>query len=277
MSYDLEPRQFIYNRTGNLSTVTEVNKPITTEFMRVADLRRNITIVDSDKKPDANVVSVNSETLAWRAIAPLSELTKIVLKPKPFHQVEIVNDQYKVSIHHLLINDAVRDKGYKDREDYEKKFLGMLNREVKDATTEALFAEKLGFRDQKINYFVCVFQSFFLLPPLLSFNTTLDNYIKTAIFDLFFLAWQNSFFNNLNNDRFLRFHLFEKLMDAHEFGSRPMVPPSLNYRPLHQIFYPMIPVDKYIKGRRFLAIQFWVQGSKHLPILIINTGRLRII
>lgn len=86
MSIDLEPRQIFYNRTGNLSQTTTLNKELAEQFMRASDLRLDVVIEDSDKRPEQNTVSVGSDILAWRAIAPLSELTKVVLRPKKFHQ-----------------------------------------------------------------------------------------------------------------------------------------------------------------------------------------------
>lgn len=249
MIYDLEPREFIYNRTGNLSTTTEVDEEIAAKFMRVSDLRRDIVIVDSGKEPETNTVSVNSDTLAWRTVAPLSELAKIVLKPKKSHQVEIVDNQYIISIHDQIIDDDIRKKPYQDREDYERKYLGRLKKEVKDATAEVLFAEKLGFSDQKVNYL-----SYSVITGFLSMDIALQYYLAASLYVAFTFGLTHPLTNIVQNKRFMDI----KRLD--EIGTRmfpgffkPFMPPDVNYRPWNQIFYPVIPVDKWIIGRRFLA------------------------
>lgn len=247
MIYDLEPRQFVYNRTGNLAATTTVNEEAAEKFMRVSDLRRDIVIVDSGKKPEANTVAVKSDTLAFRAVAPISELTKIVLKPKQFHETEIVDNQYIVSIHDRIIDDDIRKKNYQDREDYENQYLRRLKHEVKDAAAEVLFAEKLGFSDQKINYFL-----YFPQIPILLANIPSKN-VSAFVAELGLIAFLHSFLNARDNMRIIKYKILQKYADTVSPGYRVTVPPWINSRSWQQIFYPVVPIDRWIKGRRFLA------------------------
>lgn len=74
MSFEIEPRQILYNRSGILSDTTSLNRGIAEQFMRVSDLRRDIVIIDSDKKPARSTVAVGSDVLAWRSIVPQPEV-----------------------------------------------------------------------------------------------------------------------------------------------------------------------------------------------------------
>ncbi|MEK7182614.1 MAG: hypothetical protein AAB694_00440 [Patescibacteria group bacterium] len=50
-----EPR-IVLNRTGNLSEITQLNEEIADGFMKRTDMRRDIVIVDSDRKPEVEGV-----------------------------------------------------------------------------------------------------------------------------------------------------------------------------------------------------------------------------
>lgn len=56
-------RGIFYNRAGILSTTTQVDQVKADQFMRVADMRRDIIFTDSDQKPERNAVAVSSDTL----------------------------------------------------------------------------------------------------------------------------------------------------------------------------------------------------------------------
>lgn len=63
-------RKIVYNRTGNLATTTQLNEQAAEKFMRRADMRRDIIIVDSDQRPQRTAVAVSSDTLAMRGVPP---------------------------------------------------------------------------------------------------------------------------------------------------------------------------------------------------------------
>lgn len=259
MIYDLESRQFVYNRTGILATTTVVNEEVATEFMRVSDLRRDIVVVDSGKKPEANTVAVKSDTLAFRIVAPLSELTKIVLKPKQFHEIEIVDDQYKVSIHDLLIDDDIRKKNYQNREDYERQYLGKLKREVKEAATEILFAEKLGFQDQKINYILYGLTTAVLSATDVALSSLLQVDYPTKLLILHHIVFSCVIVNpalNLIDQIVFKMNGFDEIPSFPNF--KPFLSPGINPRPWQKSFYPLIPIDKWAKGKKFL----WQHGEE---------------
>lgn len=241
--------EFIYNRTGNLSQTTALNESLAERFVREGDIRRNIVIVDSDKKPEGQSVSVGDDILAWRSIAPLNELTKIILKPKRLHAVEVVDSQYKVLIHDKIIDDDIQKKGYKDRADYEEKYTAILNHEVRSAASEILFREKLGWHEQKVNYLSYSFPAPFIITNLLSgdfLSSLIHLGVVTCITNPTINIFQNNWYQQRQKLNEIGSYLFDN------FPSRP-IPPSLNYRPWYKAFYPIIPIDKWINGKRVLA------------------------
>lgn len=247
MSFEIEPRQILYNRTGILSDTASLNRGIAEQFMRVSDLRRDIVIIDSDKKPERSTVAVGSDVLAWRSIVPLGELTKIVFRPQKFHQVELVEDQYQILIHDQIIDDDLR-KSCQDRQDYEIRFLARLNSSVKGGMAEALLWEKVGFRDQYPNWMLYIggapsFASFLALGEFKAATIILGFIVICG--HLVCSAFSNS-----------RFQLYKRLSGRfREFipGFQLDLPPYINPRGWKEAILPTVPVDKWIKGRRLLA------------------------
>lgn len=246
--FDLEPRHFVYNKTGNLSQTTALNQELADQFIRVSDLRRDIIIEDSDKKPEGTTVAVGSDVLAWRSIVPLKELTKVMHRPKKFHQVETVGSTYRLLIHDQIIDDVIRKKGYQDREDYDRRYLSRLKIEVKAGTTEILWGEKLGLRDQITNW-----PYYFLTAPYL-FNYFLTrNYYAIAITLASTLGLVHPFQNWMRNDQFTRLQTLQRFFSGLMPDGRVFIPPKITPRSWKQAFYPPLPIDKWIAGRRFLA------------------------
>ncbi|MDD2823292.1 MAG: hypothetical protein PHQ59_04420 [Candidatus Daviesbacteria bacterium] len=248
MTYDLEPRSFVYNRTGNLSKSTTLNTTIAEKFMKEADIRRDIIILDSGKEPERQSVSVGDDILAWRTIAPITELTKKILKPKKYHQVELVDDQYRVLIHDKIIDADINEKGYESREDYEYKFLSKIKGEVRDSVKEILFSEKLGFHEHMFFYFFYGLEAANIISTLTSQNFT-GAAINAGI--TFFIV---PALNNLHAITSYRRSQHWDELGKHLFKDYKGVPlnPILNPRPWNKAFYPLIPVDKWIKGNKVL-------------------------
>lgn len=144
--------RMVYNRSGNLATVTQLNQEMADNFMRRADMRLDIVITDTDTPPENNAVAVSSDTLAFRAIEPIRKLTEVRLKPKPLHTLVVQDDRYLVQIHERQIDDKVRSNKYIDRSDYQEQFLRLLNEAVSAGTSQALSWEKLGFTNHKYVY-----------------------------------------------------------------------------------------------------------------------------
>lgn len=246
MNLDFEPRQIFNKRTGNLSQTTTLNNEVIADFMRVSDLRLDVVIEDSDKMPERNAVSVGSDILAWRSIAPLSDLTKVVFRPKKFHQTEIADGRYRILIHDRIIDDDIQKRGFQGQEDYADKYLARLNGEVKKGLAETIRREKLGLRNQFANYFV-----YFLALGYLPLNVNLGpQAVAGSLASLFFIVHPLLAHNsNITAQRLQQLREFRSLFpDLHI-----SLPPSVNPRSWKEAFLPVVPVDKWIKGRRFLA------------------------
>lgn len=232
---DIEPRQFVYARTGNLSQTTCVDQELADKFMRISDLRRDIIIRDSNKKPDGAAVAVSSSTLAWRwrSVAPISELTKVVHRTKKYHRVETVDDQYHVWIHDQVIDHDIRRVNL-DQNDYEQQYLSRIRREVKSAALEVLWSEKMGLHQQRRNW---IFYPFY--GSYISANLLTRDYLNAMIFLGQLICFIHPFINIMQNR-------------AYE-GRKLFLPPYINPKPWQKIFYPPVPVNKWILGRWFLT------------------------
>lgn len=231
MKIDVEPRQILYQRTGNLSETTAVNQEVAERFMHVSDLRRHIVIVDSDKKPEGNAIAVGSDVLAWRRISPLSELTRIIVRPQRFHQTELVDGYYRVQIHDFVIQDDIRQRGYQDRDDYNRQYLKRLRQEVTGAAAEVLRWEKLGWYDQKYNYVGDVV----IFGMLLTYTISKGRFFPTP-WDI--VAYLFAHFGAEV------IHSYRRLVDTPDPAVR---------RDLTEFWLPFVPVDKWIRGKIFLA------------------------
>ena len=243
MKYDIEPREIFYSRTGNLSQVTTLDKELADRFMDAADLRLDVLITDSGKKPEQSTVTVGSDVLAWRTIVPLGELTKIVLRPKRYRQTEIVQGQYRIQIHDQIIDDDIRRSGYQDREDYDRQYLARLKTEVKGGLVETLWWEKLGLRTQFINWYPYVMGMTAAVDLLITSERHLESLIMIVGPLIFVIHPLYAFMSNMAIQRYQQ--------DTPDL--LPPVHPRINPRDWKHAFMPIVPVDKWYKGRRFLA------------------------
>lgn len=248
MKIDIEPREIFYQRTGNLSQETAVNKEVVEQFMRIGDLRRDIVIVDSDKKPEASAVRVGSDVLAWQSFAPLSELTKIIFSRKKFHETSLTDDQYRVKVHDLIIQDDIRQKGYQDRDDYNRQYFDRLRTEVKAATCEVLRWEKLGLRDQFPNYF-----PYFLLISLVPQIYDLRNVPLTWVAWPVALALAHAVFNQSSNIVARNVQKLQEFSSRWNLDHKVFIHPCTTPREGLGLLAPLVPVDKWFKGRSYLV------------------------
>lgn len=144
--------EMFYNRTGKLSQTTELDRDLAQRFMKTAAMQRSIVISDSNRRPEVNVVSVGGDTLAWRAVDPFKEAADHIgrfLNPEPLYATECSRDRFDILVHELFIDEQVR-REYKDRGDYNRRFLTMLNAAVRSGVIDCLFHEK--FRDPYPDY-----------------------------------------------------------------------------------------------------------------------------
>lgn len=140
--------QVILDRTGSLSQVTTLNREVADEFMRRGDMRRDVFIIDSDKRPEGDTVAVGGDVLAWRVIEPITKLTEITFRPKPLHTLTRNDRSWQVAVHERIIDEKVRKDHPVDRSDYDEIFLSQLNKASKSGLADALTHEKLGLHDQ---------------------------------------------------------------------------------------------------------------------------------
>lgn len=227
--------------------MTTLNKEVARQFMRVSDLRLNVVIEDSDKRPERTAVSVGSDILAWRAITPLSELTKVVLRPKKFHQTEVVDGRYRILVHDRIIDDDIQKKGFQDREDYESRYLAQLNREVKSGLAETIWKEKLGLRAQLPNHMIYMLSLSFL-PLNINLGPTAVMFFAASL--VFLVHPMLTFRSNM---AYQRFRSLSEFTARNLPELRMFLPPHINPRSWKAAMMPVVPVDKWVKGRRFLA------------------------
>lgn len=135
----------------------------------------------------------------------------------------------------------VRKNGFIDRSDYEGQFLRLLNKATKSGLSQALFQEKLGWHDQRINYVQC---AAFLTLPSLSLNLLTGTHGALS-FGLAFLTIGNITSNCVD-------HYKIRLLQQSE-QQLPLLPPYLHNRDWKWLWLPLIPIEKLVGGRYFLA------------------------
>ncbi len=250
MRYDIEPREMFYNRTGQLSQITGLNKEVAEQFMQITDLRRDIIIEDSGKEPAKDDVAVGSDVLAWRSMLSLSELTKVVHRSRKFHQVETIGHQHRLLIHDRLIDSDIKQEGYQDPEDYNRKCLARLRKEAKDGASEILWREKMGWREQMPNWMVYMVAASFLL-----FNLSRNDYLNVGLDLGATIGILHPLFNFRRNQQFLDWQNLQRFARTFIPDSNydVTIPPYITPKSWQKAFYPLLPVDKWIQGRVFLA------------------------
>ncbi|MDO8639335.1 MAG: hypothetical protein Q7R53_00280 [bacterium] len=232
--------RIIYERTGNLSTTTQLDQDKADKFMLASDMRRNILVVDSDVRKETEVVSVSSDILAFRAIEPIRRLTEIRFRPKPFHTLNKWDRSFEIQVHERAIDDKVRSNHPIDSSDYKNQFLKMLNVAIKSGVAESLFQEKLGFGDQWRNYSVQLLANTIFAPLIISSTTE----AKGA------LVWSSLF---LMYNLYCNFRLYEKAIEIKQLYPKLTLPPWIPTRKPWEMFLPTLPVDKWILGRIYLS------------------------
>lgn len=219
------PFQVIYNRTGNLSQTTKLNKEKADDFMKVSDMRRHILIVDTDVQLKKDAVSVSSDTLAFRFIEPISKLTEIRFRSKPFYTLVKRDSNFEIQIHDRAIDDKIRLNHFIDRTDYNEQFLKLLNKAVKSGLSESVFREKLGFRTHDASY--GFYLGWFFWAVILNIQHDRSPIMPMNIIGLFPIHIVGNYIKgNVNPE---------------------------NSRPWNESFMPLVPVDKYFLGLIFLA------------------------
>ncbi len=248
MLQDIEPREVIYNRTGILSQTTEVNQKVAQQFMAASGLRRDVLIVDSDREPEKSTVAVGSDVLAWRSIVPINELTRVIFRSKKYHEIEVLGSQNTLRIHDRIIDDDVKKEGYKDKTDYDQRYLTKLRKGVKDGMAEILWSEKLGIRDQSPNWF-----PYFSGGSLMLVNLFSEQYLGAASFLAALVFVIPPIYNYMDNIRYEKTLQFMEQFPAARDNLALFLPPNMNYRSWKEALMPPVPIDKWIRGRRFLA------------------------
>lgn len=144
----------IYGRTGKLSQYTTINKELAEGFMNVANMRRNIYVRDSERRPDSKTVLVGSDTLAGVAADPIRELGERLsgfFNPEPFYETTCHKDSVHILVHELLIDDRIRGE-YRDAADYNTRFLAMLNAGIRSGIVGALWHDKFRNPVRRVPY-----------------------------------------------------------------------------------------------------------------------------
>lgn len=181
-------------------------------------------------------------------------MSEIHFKPKPLYSLVCDRDVFRVQVYERKIDEAIRSGHYTDTSDYNAKFLKSLNQTTKQAVSECLFHEKLGWSDQKTNYTVYLIQLAFLplyypdAKEVLTWSTAIT-FILNPVFN-FFQTRHYERIQGINQS-------FQRLISQVDpegsnryFGH---IPPFLTKRSWREAIFPIVPVDKWIKGRVFLA------------------------
>lgn len=231
-----QDRRIIYNRTGNLSQTTQLNEEIADKFMSRSKIKKDIFIKDSDKLPEGNSVKVGSDTLAFRFLPTIDSLTSLV-KETPLYSLSKVGRSFEIKVHERVIDQKIRSNHPLDSSDYKEKFLKSLNKAICQGLGDALTQEKLGVKDQIINYSL---MAGIMMDPILNFANIYSHPLESL------MTYPVSIF--LANCSFNAFYYYVN----HNFGitQRPDVKDHK-----WEIVLPCLPVDKWILGKDLLLRQ----------------------
>lgn len=232
---EMPHHRIIYNRSGNLAT-TQLDQEKADRFMRVADMRRDIVIVDSDTPPERNYVSVSSDTLAFRLVELIRRLTEVRFRPKPFHVLVRRDDHFELQVLERAIDDKIRSGHPIDSSDYNEKFLRMLNGAVSAGNSEIVTSEKLGLPDQ--------------MYPYITYGMILAGHEYTAAIDQKTILQWAYLFVSLG-----QFVGFNALSHASARGNEYYLTkhPFIRRTPYECLIPLMFPLDRWVRGEIFLA------------------------
>jgi hypothetical protein len=144
MSKHQETPSIFYQRTGILSTTTNVDTAKAEKFMKLSALGRNIVITDSNNIPDAEQSRVGDDVLTWKTFVPEFEGFKQAVGDNKYRQVIKNPTAYEIQINDQEIGKSVGKSNYSDSDDYQRKFLDILNQTVRVGILTCLTSEKLG-------------------------------------------------------------------------------------------------------------------------------------
>lgn len=230
MERERPERRMIYNRSGNLAIATHLDEEKADGFMRRADMRNDIVIIDSDKKPEGSTVGVGQDTLAWRMIPTIEELTKIHFRPQRLHTLVRQGRRFQIQVHEREIDEKIRSGHFVGRDDYQEQFLKILNKAVRQGTAQALTQEKFGWKNNEFSYLYYA--------------------IWTGL-DLFYAPFALT-------DLALYFIILHPTVNV--FGRISPSPPSPEHNPgmrksWKEIWLPLIAVDRWALGQLYLVRQ----------------------
>src|SRR3989344_8998701 len=125
---------------GQLGEKIELNQPVAEEFMKVADLRRDV-MVDRGQELSQSQAVVMGDELALRGTIDPRELFSVKVSNKPHYEVMEQPDRFIVSVHDRLIDDAIRNSSKRKADTYgyyEDEFIRRLNKTLKGGLRDSL-------------------------------------------------------------------------------------------------------------------------------------------
>lgn len=235
--------EILYQRGGTLSQTTQLNEECAQGFMSTADMRHDIRITDSDKKPEYNSFPVSSDTLAARRTEWIKNLN-LQFREDPLHTFICDDDGYEIQVHERVIDQKIRDGHYVDRSDYNEQFIKMINQETKRGLSQALFHEKLRLGDERLRT-KYLFNALILMVNgySVAMSPTPEQIAISA--SLYYLTY--------NVPLNIAGYFHHKYTQAtNQFLGTNIPTPADCRRNISEVFLPNIPVDRWARGKFYL-------------------------
>lgn len=236
----------LYNRGGYLSEFTTLNIQKAAKFLRISDMRRDIVVVDSSDHPNIEHTRVGNDILAMKALET-PHLPAILFKPRKYAAVTQEKLQFEVALKVAQMDVDIRNKGFSNREDYDRQFLRKLNSSLRIGLFDCLTQEKLGFHDQIDNYLV--YMGLYVLPLLQNVAAITQGNeppigLQKAIIHFFVL---NILVNGLRGSQ----SMFYSRSSGAVIDKR--INPQMRFD-WREGLLPFLPVDRFARGSFYLAV-----------------------
>ena len=214
MGNELVP-QITYRTIGELPKNTTLDEKLADGFVKACDLKRRVIIVNTDQQ------------LGWFPVGD----------PRRLHILQRIGSaESMLLINSQLIEERIRETRNISGADLEAEHLKQINQEVKAGLADELFSEKMGYKDQWVNWTT---SSFF---PVLALNELLHGRYQPAAMIIAGSVVVTPFYN-----------LYETWHNRRMQRDDSLDQPFIIDRTCKEALFPSVPVHQWLRGRRFLA------------------------
>jgi len=264
MSKDQEPKEYQFKHSRRISMdsyngvaggIMELNDPIADGFMRVADMRSDVVII---QKPQERVRDYDE--IGFVRVAKVLKLPRLDFwrDSNDLTQTKKEDDIWYIAINDQDLADRVaRAEG--DNRKFNERFVDAFQAEVRNGLATCLRREKL-LNSGKYNFgFLVAYHGLLnydlLLAPVAVVTSILSGDPMSAAKVALLIAIANSTWNTFNLAGAGMTYLEDKIFGA-EGAIKPSTPNFNDPFIRHSVFdlvMPPVPIDRLVRGSRYLT------------------------